>query len=1230
MRHRVLVIILLLGLASISAAENRSVLLSEDGSGITVLETQQNRTVLNLKISEINLEESEVNGSDRYTVRLPDDFENSSGAILGPGNILLPTITRKIAVPFDSDPTIRITRSEYTELNNIALAAATGEDLESYFGPDQSFALGLRQEIVKGEVAGVMRDLRIYSITFAPVQYDPENMKLVIYHDLEIEIEHSGSRITRYNDRISEAFAPIYRSILDNPAVFDPIEVTRGAYWIIYPDAFASQLQPFAEWKSRKGFDIEMIAKSDIGSNPSYVTIKNYIVDRFDSCLVKPDYIAIVGDVTMPSNMGIPTRTYPNIPPDFGDIESDNYYTFIDGNDYFPEIFIGRISIDYAGDLSNYLAKLFSYERTPYMTETDWYLRATVVSGGDDGHFVSPRITKLWCGERMTDVGFTNIDTLFDSWTHPVSSYQVNSSINSGVSYVNYRGYGDAAGWSYPLYTYSHLNNLYNGPKYPIMTSIVCGTGDYNDYLDICFGEAWIRLSGKGGPGFIGNSNHDAHTRWTNALDCGIYWGWFVENVTTLAQGQFMGKIALWNAFPNDRQPNGQVDLYFNSYNILGDPELNCWTGIPKAMTVLHDDSLEFGENLLSIQVYDDFGSPIEGAYVCATNDAEIFLGGFTSEDGSINFEISPDNPGDVYVTVTSRGYIPYEGIANFYNTSMAVGYVSHVVDDDNNGESSGNGNGSLNPSEIIELAVDLRNYGQSDTAAGVTASLTSSSPFISVSRGNANFGDISPGQNGSGDLPYLIEISSDAFNGYTANLFLDISDNGGNSWDAIIQVIFEAAQLEVDSILIIDSGNGQIDPGELVEMQISLTNIGNLVINGASAVLRTTDDQVSIVDSNAVFGDCAPDGSFDNNGDTFMLSVDAGIYVGHLINFTLEFTGGGPQTVSTAFNQIVGTVTTSDPIGPDNYGYYCLDNTDVNYPDHPTYDWIDIDTQNWDWVQPADDDVITIALPFPVSYYGQLYDEVSICDNGHVAMGQSWWNAWFNTPIPAPQNAAAMLAPFWDDLKYSNYSSMGPKVYYHHDDLNSRFIIAYYNAWADDVNRNETFEIVILDRFAWPTLTGDNDIIFQYLDVNNPYSASVGICSPDRRDGIEYLFNNRYADGAASLVDGRAIKFTTGSLYATDIKDNAIVPTGFSLSQSYPNPFNATAIIEFSILESGETTLEVFNLLGQKIEILVDRNLSAGNHSAIWKADNIPSGVYFYRLTAGGFEQTKRMTLLK
>lgn len=1197
----------------------------DNESKVTAAVQQVDRTVLNVEISGLEYEIESVDGADRYRIYLPEELGVSRGSFLGSSNALIPTITRTIAIPFDSDPAFRVTGSDFVELTDVVLAPASEEELALYSGGDQDIYADLENNLVIAGTAGIMRDIRIYSLTISPVQYDPDGQILRVYNQIEIEIDHAGSRMLRYGNSVSEAFLPIYRSFLDNILVFDPIEVTRGAYWIIFADPFLDYIQPIADWKKRKGYHVEMIAKSDIGSYPSYTTIKDYIADRFDTCLVKPDYITIVGDVTMPSNYGIPTRNYNN-PYGFGDIGSDNYYTFLEGGDYFPELLIGRISIDYTSELNNYIDKLFMYERTPYMDNTNWFLGGTMVAYYDPSWFKSPRTVNLWCRDLMMANGYIRVDTLFEYYGNYITPSQINASINNGVSFVNYRGYGSPSGWAGPYYSTSNLNQLSNGPMYPVMTSIVCGTGDYEDgWDDVCFGEGWIRYSNKGGAGFIGTTNHDSHTRFNNAIDVGIYWGLFVEEVTTIAQAQLMGKMTLYYAFPGDSYPNGRVESYFNSYNVLGDAELNCWTGIPESMIVTHEDSVEFGQNLISVMVEDEGGAGIDGAYVCLWKEDDIFQGGFTSADGSADFVVDPQSTGGLAVTVTARSFIPYEDSIDYFNNDVTVGYLSHVIDDDGIGESSGDASGVPNPSEIIELPVTLRNFGQSETAYGVTADLTSGSPYVEIVRGTADFSDMAPGESSPSEIPYLIQISPDVAHLSEMDLLLDISDNGGHSWDGIIRISIEAAELTVRQVVIEDGGDGRIDPGETFEIVLSLANDGGHAITGATATLRTDDDQVTLIDSLAIFGDCAPGGSFDNSGDTFMASVSSDAYVGRLINFSVEFEGSGPQVVTSAFNQTVGVVSSDDPIGPDGYGYYCFDNTDVAYSDHPVYDWIDIDTQNWDYVMLSDDDVETIDLPFEVLYYGRRYSTISICDNGFVAMGRSWWNNWYNAPIPAPQDAPAMVAPFWDDFNEYNL-----RVYYNHDLENSRFVIGWHNAYNDEVYRDETFEIIILDHTAWPTVTGDNEIIFQYALVNSAYTSSVGICSPDQRTGIGYLFNSSYADGAATLNNTRAIKFTTGSLYQTDSDEERELPESFSLSQNYPNPFNASTKIDFSIPAADHIKLEIFNLLGQKVATLADDHLEAGFHQIVWKADDMRSGIYFYRLETTDQSRTKRMMLLR
>ncbi len=89
-------------------------------------------------------------------------------------------------------------------------------------------------------------------------------------------------------------------------------------------------------------------------------------------------------------------------------------------------------------------------------------------------------------------------------------------------------------------------------------------------------------------------------------------------------------------------------------------------------------------------------------------------------------------------------------------------------------------------------------------------------------------------------------------------------------------------------------------------------------------------------------------------------------------------------------------------------------------------------------------------------------------------------------------------------------------------------------------------------------------------------------------------------------------------------------IPADFALSNNYPNPFNASTTISFQLPSESRVKLEVFNLLGEKVESLANGTMSAGKHSIIWNAGNYSSGIYFYRLTAGDKVVTKKMNLLK
>ncbi|HXG37213.1 MAG TPA: T9SS type A sorting domain-containing protein [Bacteroidota bacterium] len=88
-----------------------------------------------------------------------------------------------------------------------------------------------------------------------------------------------------------------------------------------------------------------------------------------------------------------------------------------------------------------------------------------------------------------------------------------------------------------------------------------------------------------------------------------------------------------------------------------------------------------------------------------------------------------------------------------------------------------------------------------------------------------------------------------------------------------------------------------------------------------------------------------------------------------------------------------------------------------------------------------------------------------------------------------------------------------------------------------------------------------------------------------------------------------------------------------FRLSQNYPNPFNPATVISFTLPDVGtrhDVSLRVFNMLGQEVATLVNGEMEAGYHQVQWQAEGLPSGVYFYRLEAGSFVETKKMMLVR
>ncbi len=159
-----------------------------------------------------------------------------------------------------------------------------------------------------------------------------------------------------------------------------------------------------------------------------------------------------------------------------------------------------------------------------------------------------------------------------------------------------------------------------------------------------------------------------------------------------------------------------------------------------------------------------------------------------------------------------------------------------------------------------------------------------------------------------------------------------------------------------------------------------------------------------------------------------------------------------------------------------------------------------------------------------------------------------------------------------------------------------------------------------------------------QFLNLLEPNSGTI---NPGNTDNLNVRLYGQSSDTSTTLRGKIEIHSNDpfNSKITVDVELNILtsiknetgkIPQEFILSQNYPNPFNPSTKIKYDLPKPEKVKIEVFNLLGQKIEILLNKQMLAGSHEVEFTAKNLPSGVYLYRIEAGEYNEVKKMILLR
>jgi hypothetical protein len=851
----------------------------------------------------------------------------------------LPYIGRWVAVPHGADVAATVTLLDSLDLEGYRAwpaqhPAPDREGAEPQFTRDESFYAGDGHHpaqilLVSGKK--VIRGCETVLVGFFPLRFSASDGRLRVYHRARIEVRFSGGTGYFVQERLrSRFFEPLYARMLLNYGMFDsyqPLRAPRddeGEMIIIVPDAMESTVQSYAQWRTISGLPTVVNTLTEVGGDTA--GIRQYIQQAYDTWQTPPSFVLLVGDADlMPTNY---RYVHPDPPGPDQRTGTDLWYYTVDGPDGFADIHHGRISIENTAQLSTSLQKLLDYERDPLLGT--WNNHVFLASYEEPGKFYTVTSESIYY--YLTSIGY-DCDRAYDMGYPPGTTQDIINNWNEGCVLINHRDHSDRDGWNHPRFQYDDgvFSQLTNGDMLPLVYSINCLSGYFDEETDDeggwpreCFAESLFRLNPGGAIGVIA-ATRTSFSGYNDEFNKGLVAAMFpgfrpgypdpLSNnpwtnptfrqgaVLNFGQWYMYDKYVLTDAAwypPNWPWPPDTVytRAQLEMYHYFGDPAQDIHTGEPTAMVVSHDTTASAGQD--SFVVWADE----EGALVALSVDGGLIGREYVSAGMAVVGLSGPLTcPTTIDVVVTAHNRIPYEG--NAYVGPNQGWYV--VIDSTSAYDYAGNVDGVIEQGDSVGITVWLRNVGQ-QLAPAVAGSLATPDSAVAVAEPYQEYGDVLPGGQVVSPDDYRLAVAGGVGDGHIVPLELTVSS--GDSlwvWPATLRVF--APVMRFVGVQVVDSSgnnNGRAEPGETVDLWVTLTNLGSGTAVSVQGDLQCSAQHVTVPVGSSPYSDFAPSDSAANTV-AYRVSFDPLAPQGAWVPFTLAVTAFGPYQEQLGFSLPVG-----------------------------------------------------------------------------------------------------------------------------------------------------------------------------------------------------------------------------------------------------------------------------------------------------------------------------------